>query len=1731
MAQQFPIQLHSVVNLADQGVSASSFRFGNVAMHGDKNLVVKDTETNELFIFSLSVREVHEGRVSPSSPGFSFTKKPTQAEAALMHPSEKVVALRAKTEGSAGHMIQVLNLETKVRLGTAQMNEPVVYWRWVAPTLLALVTDRAVYHWTVGENGETTAEPEKVCSREGRLADAVQIISYAVDKDLKWCILTGISTQDGGKTIDGSMQLYSMELKKQQQLEGHAACFNNIVIDEAVGPQPVICFTEKKRGSPDFKLHIRDIYSSRDGGQTPLRLAVDLRMPEDAPTDFPLSIHISQKFGVVYIVTKGGYLILLDALTGTELFRHRILQDAVFLATDSPQTGGILTVNKRGLVCLCNINLQALIPYINQALVYVPNRQQIATSLAKRYGLPGAEETLMQEFNQHFASGNFKTAARIAATLKSGVLRTAQVIQQFKSVPTQPGQTSAILVYFSTLLEYDSLNAVESLELVRPVAVQGRKDFVEKWLREGKLECTEELGDVVRTLDAQLAVRVYREAKAGAKVLQTLTELGNFDEIIAFAKETKLEADYAGLLRNLVNVHPENAVKFAQQLLSSEPPLADVTQVSEVLLQQHKYQEFTSLMLDFLKGNKPEQGPLQTRLLEVNLLHSPQVAETIFQMEMLTHFDRAKIAALCEKVGLSQRALELYTDIADIKRVMLQSGGKISQEFTQQFFGNLPPDASLEILTDMLRSSSQNLQAVVAVAIKFHGQIGTTKLVEMFEKFSSYEGVFYFLGSILAFSSDPEVHFKYIEAAAKLNHTQEVERVCRESKCYEPQRVKEFLKQVKLPDPRPLIYVCDLHGYVTELAEYLFKNSLLKYIEVYVSRVNSANAPLVIGTLIDQDAAEDFIRNLLQSVRGGCSAQQLVEEFEKRNRLRLLLQWLEARVAEGNQEPAVHNALAKIYIDTNRDAESFLKTNAYYDSLVVGKYCEERDPHLAFTAYKRAWGACDEQLVELTNKNGLFRLQARYLVERQAPELWAYVLREENPHRRQAIDQVVSSALPESSSADEVSAAVNAFINAQLPHELIELLEKIVLHNSDFSNNKNLQNLLILTAMKADSSRIIDYVNRLHNYDGAAIAQVAMEYGLREEAFTIYKRFGLFGEAADTLLKSAEEGSEADLERAVEFAQRCNEADVWRKLGRAQLRQKRVRDAIESFLKAGDGDVYKEVVEAAAAEDAYDALVDFLLMARKKITVKDQVIDSELVYAYAKTDRLEEMDAFLSGTNTANVQAVGDRLFAEQRYKAAKLLYASLPNYAKLASCFVRLEDFAASVDAARKAKNPKTWKEVAFAALSKGELKCAHAAALSLIVHPDHLDSLIERYEQLCLFKELIELLEQGLQGERTHVGLYTELGVLYATYESSKLMDYIRQHSGKVNIPRLIRACERQSLWKEAVYLHMNYDEYEQAANCLIMHPAAWSHELFVQILQKVSNSDVFYRAISFYLEYHPLQLCLLLKSLDKKLDHSRVVQHVRKAGHLAVVEKYLRETQHLNITAVNEAVNELLVEGEDVDGLRESILEYDNFDQLALAQTLENHPRVEMRRLAALLFKKNRKFKQAIELSKRDRQYQDAIDAARDSGNTQLVGDLLRFFLADLEDPAGFAACLYTCYPLVKPDVALELAWRHKCMDYCMPFLIQVVREVTTRVDALDKKEETREKEEEKQKSAPNDYVPDYTMPPTGSPLLPGMGGLALMPPSYTPQSNAFPPTLGASGMMGSAPANLGQSFAPF
>ena len=78
--------------------------------------------------------------------------------------------------------------------------------------------------------------------------------------------------------------------------------------------------------------------------------------------------------------------------------------------------------------------------------------------------------------------------------------------------------------------------------------------------------------------------------------------------------------------------------------------------------------------------------------------------------------------------------------------------------------------------------------------------------------------------------------------------------------------------------------------------------------------------------------------------------------------------------------------------------------------------------------------------------------------------------------------------------------------------------------------------------------------------------------------------------------------------------------------------------------------------------------------------------------------------------------------------------------------------------------------------------------------------------------------------------------------------------------------------------------------------------------------------------------------------------------QVGHLELVKPYLRSVQNLNNKAVNEALNGLLINEEDYNGLKTSIDAFDNFDNINLAQTLEKHELIEFRRIAAYLYKGN-------------------------------------------------------------------------------------------------------------------------------------------------------------------------------
>lgn len=1670
-ATNLPIRFQELLNLTTIGINSVNISFNTVTMESDKYICVRERVGEQAQVVIIDMAQ-------PTQP----IRRPISADSAIMNPASKVIALKA------AKTLQIFNIEMKSKMKAHTMPEDVVFWKWINVNTIALVTDAAVYHWSM----EGESQPLKVFDRHTSLSGC-QIINYRTDHSLKWLVLVGIIAKEN--RVVGAMQLYSVDRKVSQPIEGHVAAFTQFKCEDNSEPSTLFCFAN--RSPNEGKLHIIEVGSPAQGNQPYSKKAVKVFFPSEehmdrntsgvasGHADFPISMQISQKYNIIYMITKYGYVHLYDVESGTCIYMNRISADTIFVTAPHESTGGIVGVNKRGQVLSVSIDEDKVINYITTTLA----NPDLALRLAARCNLTGAEDLFVRQFNAYFDNAQYVEAAKIAANAPKGILRTPQTIQRFQAVPTIAGQTSPLLQYFGILLDQGQLNKFESLELCRPVMQQGRKQLLEKWLKDDKLECSEELGDLVKPLDPTLALSVYLRANVPSKVIQCFAETGQFPKIVLYAKKAGYTPDYIQLLRQVMRSNHDKGAQFAQMLVAEEEPLADINLIVDVFMEQNLVQPCTSFLLDALKKNRAEDGPLQTRCLEMNLAAAPQVADAILGNQMFTYYDRPHIAQLCEKAGLLQRALEHYSDLYDIKRAVVHTN-LLNPEWLVAFFGKLSVEDSIECLKAMLQSNiRQNLQICVQIATKYHEQLGTDALIDLFESFKSYEGLFYFLGSIVNLSEDKEVHFKYIQAACKTGQLKEVERICRESNHYDPERVKNFLKEAKLTDQLPLIIVCDRFNLVHDLVLYLSRNNLAKYIEIYVQKVNPSRLPVVVGGLLDVDCAEDAIKQLINVVRGQFKTEELVEEVEKRNRLKLLQPWLEARAAEGNTEPATHNALAKIYIDANHNPEKFLKENQYYDSAVVGKYCEKRDPHLACLAYER--GQCDLELIQVCNDNSLFKSEARYLVKRRDPELWAQVLQDSNPFRRQLIDQVVQTALSETQDPEDVSVAVKAFMKAELPNELIELLEKIVLDNSIFADHRNLQNLLILTAIKADRTRVMDYINRLDNYDAPDIAGIAINSELYEEAFAIYKKFDVNTSAIQVLIENIK-----NLDRAYEFAEKCNEPAVWSLLAKAQLSDGLVKEAIDSFIKAGEPADYMDVVSAAHKHNSWEDLVKYLQMARKKS--RESSIESELIYAYAKTGRLADLEEFISGPNNADISKIGDRCFEDGLYEAAKLLYHNISNFGRLAVTLVHLKEFQGAVDAARKANSTKTWKEVCFACVDNKEFRLAPLCGLNIVVHADELEELINYYQDRGYCEELISLLESALGLERAHMGMFTELAILYSKYKPNKMKEHLELFWSRVNIPKVLRAAEQAHLWAELVFLYDKYEEYDNAVLTMMSHPSeAWREAHFKEMITKVANIELYFKGIQFYLDYHPMLLNDLLVVLAPRMDHTRAVSFFSRTKHLPLVKPYLRSVQNLNNKAINEALNDLLIEEEDYAALKTSIDAFDNFDTISLAQRLEKHELIEFRRIAAYLYKSNNRWKQAVELCKKDSLYKDSMEYAAESRSEEQAEELLGWFL-DNKKFGCFAACLFQCYDLLRPDVVLELAWRHKIMDFAMPYMIQTMCEMRTQLDSLKEAVENRlEEQREKSVSA------DQPLMLTG----PGMVGASPNPLGST--------TLGANG----------------
>ena len=113
---------------------------------------------------------------------------------------------------------------------------------------------------------------------------------------LKWrhkfyfrLLLIGISAQQN--RVVGAMQLYSVERKVSQPIEGHAAAFVQFRMEGNPADSTLFCFAV--RTAQGGKLHVIEVGSPPSGNQPFVKKAVDVFFPPEAQNDFPVAMQVS----------------------------------------------------------------------------------------------------------------------------------------------------------------------------------------------------------------------------------------------------------------------------------------------------------------------------------------------------------------------------------------------------------------------------------------------------------------------------------------------------------------------------------------------------------------------------------------------------------------------------------------------------------------------------------------------------------------------------------------------------------------------------------------------------------------------------------------------------------------------------------------------------------------------------------------------------------------------------------------------------------------------------------------------------------------------------------------------------------------------------------------------------------------------------------------------------------------------------------------------------------------------------------------------------------------------------------------------------------------------------------------------------------------------------------------------------------------------------------------------
>ncbi|XP_071945281.1 clathrin heavy chain 2-like [Antedon mediterranea] len=360
------IHIEPITQLVHHGIKADHVTFPRVTMSSNRWLCCRHTDKKKKDVERVTALNLT--RKQPRALSWPIT-----ADSAMMNPRKPWLALKVES------YFQVFNVIAQKQLHSCSLSDDIIFWCWINDSIIGMVTDRAVYHWDVSGSG---SEPPVLMFSRNKKLSFCQVVSYKTDKTGQWFILVGltraIETGDCN-AIRGYVQVYSTTYRCSQLIEAQTANFSSYKFSGNVAPSTVLCLVNRPTGSYG-KIHVMELGPHVPGNASFRNLTEPVNFSKGGKYDIPISVEVCCATGLVYVMTKAGYVKVCDVESAMHLCTARASEFTVFITVPHSDKG-IIGVSRNCKVFHMTVKEKELVNHIRSTL----KRPAIANRLERSF--------------------------------------------------------------------------------------------------------------------------------------------------------------------------------------------------------------------------------------------------------------------------------------------------------------------------------------------------------------------------------------------------------------------------------------------------------------------------------------------------------------------------------------------------------------------------------------------------------------------------------------------------------------------------------------------------------------------------------------------------------------------------------------------------------------------------------------------------------------------------------------------------------------------------------------------------------------------------------------------------------------------------------------------------------------------------------------------------------------------------------------------------------------------------------------------------------------------------------------------------------------------------------------------------------------------------------------------------------------------------------------------------